>query len=180
MIQINTLAEFSDVKDYYYVQGDTIYSNWSGELKPLEQYDIRRGYHQVFLQTKNSKKQKGCLVHRIVCTAYHENPDPAKYTQVNHVNHDPSDNRPENLEWVTPGGNTSENNIWMEKQRKVLESTRKKVMLKDVENCKVIVFQSYKQCAQYLGVSRWVVRNAVKKGNYEGYIVKELKEGDKM
>ena len=43
--------------------------------------------------------------HRVVALHFIPNPDPEKYTQVNHKNHIRNDNRIENLEWVTPSAN---------------------------------------------------------------------------
>lgn len=164
---------FEDVQDYYYVQGDVIYSKAYGKLKVLKPGKVK-GYHTVSLRTKNGKK-KNCQVHRIVCTAYHPNPD--NKPTVNHINHIPTDNCPENLEWATSKEQC--NNAWWEKHGNSIEAARKarqkKVMLKDVENCKVIVFQSQQQCADYLGVGRTTVRDAIKKGyKCKGYILKVL------
>lgn len=44
-------------------------------------------------------KRKNCYVHRLVATAFCENP--MGYTEVNHINEDKSDNRADNLEWCS-------------------------------------------------------------------------------
>jgi hypothetical protein len=171
MIQVNTLKGFEDVQDYYYVEYDTVYSK-KGKLKALKPGKARGGYHSVALQDKNGK-QKTYRVHRIVCTAYHENPN--SLPEVNHINHDRTDNRPENLEWADHRGNTAGNNIWVEKQKEGCKARQKKVMLIDEENCKVIVFQSLKQCAEYLGVHKSAINNALKRGRpCKGYELKNI------
>lgn len=172
MIQINTLKGFEDVQDFYYVQGDVIYSK-KGNLKVLKP-DKVNGYHGVRLQTKQNTT-KGCLVHRIIATAYIPNPE--NKPTVNHINHIRTDNRVENLEWATREEQC--NNIWREKHKSTLDKAhkarQKKVMLKDVENCRVIVFQSCQQCAEYLGVNKTVVSYAIKNGHKcKGYVLKEI------
>lgn len=63
-------------------------------LKPNVTY---KNYLQVGLCTGG--KQKMHKVHRLVCQAFHENPD--NKPQVNHINEDKADNRASNLEWCT-------------------------------------------------------------------------------
>ena len=55
------------------------------------------GYSQVGL--RSGGKQKMFKVHRLVCQAFHENPD--NKPQVNHINEIKTDNRASNLEWST-------------------------------------------------------------------------------
>ena len=61
---------------------------------------------------KNKEKQNH-YVQRIVAKAFCENTDKEKKTQVNHKNKIRSDNRVDNLEWVTPSENSlhAKNNI---------------------------------------------------------------------
>lgn len=62
----------------------------------------QQGYKHVGLTI--NKKAKSCRVHRLVAIAFIPNPENKPY--VNHINGIRSDNRLENLEWVTPSENT--------------------------------------------------------------------------
>ena len=63
-------------------------------LKPTP---IKDGYLIVDLCAGG--KRKRFLVHRLVCEAFHGNPEGKP--QVNHINEDKADNRAANLEWCT-------------------------------------------------------------------------------
>ena len=63
----------------------------------------RYGYPLVSLYAGG--KQKMHTVHRLVCEAFHENPD--NKPQVNHINEIKTDNRASNLEWATARENSN-------------------------------------------------------------------------
>ena len=63
----------------------------------------RDGYLKLNLYAGG--KQKNLKVHRLVCQAFHENPD--NKPQVNHINEIKTDNRASNLEWATARENSN-------------------------------------------------------------------------
>ena len=63
-------------------------------LKPT--YD---GRGRLYVDLCAGGKRKRHKVHRLVCKAFHENPD--NKPEVNHINENASDNRACNLEWCT-------------------------------------------------------------------------------
>lgn len=62
----------------------------------------KNGYNTVMLV--NNGQRKLCKVHRLVAKAFIDNSE--FKTQVNHIDGDKSNNKSDNLEWVTPSENT--------------------------------------------------------------------------
>ena len=104
---------WKDIKGY---EGLYQVSNM-GRVKSLEHVTIRKNgsklpvkerilkpeiLHNGYLRVKlydSSDKMKRFLVHRLVCEAFHENPENKPY--VNHIDEDRANNTTSNLEWCT-------------------------------------------------------------------------------
>lgn len=71
--------------------------NRSGATKEMSYFDSNNGYKMVGIMVNG--KQKSFGVHRLVAQAFIQNPE--KLPFVNHLNGDKTDNRVENLEWIT-------------------------------------------------------------------------------
>ena len=69
--------------------------------------DNGNGYYQVCLSDGKYK-----YVHRIIAMQFIENDDPIHKTQVDHINRIRSDNRIENLRWVSASTNNRNKSSW--------------------------------------------------------------------
>lgn len=84
----------------------------------------------LYISLYNSGKKKKYLIHRLVAEAFIDNPE--NKPQVNHINEIKSDNKYDNLEWVTS-------------QENVDHSNSKKVRGTNIKNGEEIIFKSTKE-----------------------------------
>jgi len=100
-----------------------------------------KGYKAIIL--RDDGHERTVFVHRLVAMAFIPNPDGKP--QVNHINGNKSDNRPENLEWCT-----DMENMWH--RFNVLDSYGRGVRIRCVETGEV--YRTIKAASRLTGISR--------------------------
>ena len=110
-----------------------------------------------FVNLSRGGKTKSIAVHRLVCMAFNGMPKDENL-QVDHLNMVRSDNRPENLEWVTP----------KENQRRKVRS--KKAIRGVAEDGSIVIFPTL-LAADMHGFDASIINRVIPKGlPYNGFI----------
>ena len=113
----------------------------------LKVHQRRDGYLYVQMSVEGQMVQSG--VHRVVAKAFIPNPDNKR--EVNHINTIKTDNRVENLEWVTP----SENAIHateMGLNDKRIQSQSKPILAIDKATGQIVEYPSAREAGRALGL----------------------------
>lgn len=105
------MIEWKNIAGTYWINnlGQVFNSNYhnTGEWKELKYDYTRNGYKSATISI-NGKTER-FMVHRKVAEYFVPNPDPEIYTCVDHWNDDKTDERAENLHWVTIAENNQKN-----------------------------------------------------------------------
>lgn len=130
-------------------------------LTPL----FNNGYLSVILCKTNPDKTytrtfKG--VHVLVAQAFIENPDPEKYTQVNHINERKGDNNVTNLEWCTPTGNITYGTRSYQALKTILYRRNNYIKVTDNETSEIYLFEDTKTVQEVLGIHPTCVNLALR------------------
>ena len=137
---------------------------WSDKSKkwlvPRPNY---KGYLIVCLYRDGKKINKS--IHRLVAEAFVPNDDPAHKTTVDHIDGDKTNNRADNLQWLSRGDN-------------VRKSCCKAVMLFDTLSGDVEQFKSQAEAAAFLGCSTSYMSKMTQKPQleYMGWCVLATKD----
>lgn len=140
-----------------------------GNVKSLERtvWDSVRGYYRTvperilkarkasndYLQVQLCKdgRAKGYLMHRLVASAFLENP--MGYTEVNHIDEDKTNNCADNLEFCSRSYNNTYNDRAKKVGKKVAEKLSKPVIAIDKRTGLIVEFSSAHEAERQTGIA---------------------------
>ena len=146
---------WKQIDDRYSVSNlGRVKSNYANKERILKPFKDDRGYLKVDL--RHGDIRKSMMVHRLVAFAFIHNPNPDKFTEVNHKDEDKTNNCVENLEWCDTKYNT---NYGTRNERKG-KACQKPVCSVD-KNGNVLHYASRNQAAELLGIDATSISKAL-------------------
>ena len=141
MSEVETFVKIDGFENYEVSNLGRVRNIKSGRiLKPR----LHNGYLRLCLYKNN--KNKDLLLHRIIATAFIDNPD--EKPQVNHIDENKLNNDLSNLEWCTE----RENAIHGTRIKRIAEKNFKKVIQLDLNDNVLNEFESIKQAERETGI----------------------------
>lgn len=154
---METFIKIQEFNNYSISNLGNVKNDKTGRI--LKTYTKPSGYKQVQLGRKTIPQ----YIHRLVAKAFIPNDD--NKPQVNHKNGDKSDNRVENLEWVT----ASENDLAYGYTSRI-ENRKKKIIATNLDG-REIIFNSRNETAKYFKCDKSQIAYGryYKKGNKKNW-----------
>lgn len=147
------------VSNYGQIRRIGDYSNQSATWKLtypkiITQTDNTRGYMCVKLSYRNKTYTR--YVHRLVATAFCDNLNPSKYTEVNHIDGDKTNNTSENLEWCDRSYNNKHAYIKGLHTLHGCYGCKKAVAQVDMSSNKIVeIYESVEYAAKQVGLKNY-------------------------
>lgn len=144
---------------YIHKNGDEHYRRVDERI--MSQNVHYRQKRKTVMLCKNNKPRR-ISVHRLVAIAFCDNPN--NYSEINHIDENPLNNRADNLEWCTRSYNMHYGTI----QERVYDKKKRAIVAYN-EDGDMIRFDSLK-AAEDVGIKRYRINYAIKNGTLlDGY-----------
>ena len=144
MSEVETFVKVEGFENYEVSNLGKVRNIKSGRV--LKPFLTKNGYLMHLLYENNKHKQKHLYLHRIIATAFIDNP--GKKPQINHIDENKLNNDLSNLEWCTE----RENAIHGTRTKRVAEKLSKKVIQLDLNDNILNVFKSMRQAERETGI----------------------------
>lgn len=142
----------------------------NGRPERIMKLNYCRGYYVVRLSNGSRDKYKTFRINRLVAEYFIPNPENKQ--EVNHINGIKTDNRVENLEWVT----SSENTKHAHEVGLIPRTSNKTIEQYDKQGNFIRNYSSINEAAETLGIHRVMISNVIngRKKSTHGFVFKEV------
>ncbi len=104
--QVIDFVPLTDFDDYEILNQYPYTVRRKNNHRIISEYTDEYGYIRIYLNCKSYKK------HVIIAKQFIPNDDPEHNTEIDHINHDKTDNRIENLRWVSSSKNNRNRSVY--------------------------------------------------------------------
>jgi len=186
---------WKDIEEYEGIYEVSTLGNVRNKISGIMKlpHDNGHGYKSVSLSQNGHYKTR--YVHRLVATAFIDNPD--KKPEVHHIDSDRSNNKLDNLQWVTSKENNNfpehikamqSNENWAKQRQKSMAKARDKAIVinsyraRFIKNGIALEFESLAEGARKLGLDKGGATRVAngKQAHTHGYVIeyvgKEIKD----